>query len=103
MSFLESLDLPKLSAEQKDFCEIEFTKDDLYETLTTMQGGKSPGNDGLGKEFYMQYWDIVGDAMFDSFMEAKTEGILSPSQRQAKATSPRCSPPPDGPCSRRCR
>ena len=83
MSFLESLDLPKLSEEQKDFCEIEFTKDDLFETLTTMQGGKSPGNDGLGKEFYFQYWDIVGDAMFDSFMEAKSEGTLSPSQRQA--------------------
>ena len=83
MSFLRSLDLPKLSVEQKAFCEIEFTRDDLYETLTTMQGGKSPGNDGLGKEFYMHYWDIIGDILYDSFIEAKTEGTLSPTQRQA--------------------
>ena len=83
MSFLGSLDLPKLSVGQKAFCEIEFTRDDLYETLTTMQGGKSPGNDGLGKEFYMRYWDLVGDILYDSFLEAKTEGTLSPTQRQA--------------------
>jgi hypothetical protein len=83
MNFLSSLDLPTLSEEQKAFCDIEFTKDDLYETLTTMQGGKSPGNDGLTKEFYIHFWDLVGDSVFESFIEAKTAGTLSPSQRQA--------------------
>ena len=48
-----------------------------------MQGGKSPGNDGLTKEFYIHYWDLVGDSVYDSFMEAKTVGTLSPTQRQA--------------------
>ena len=83
MNFLSSLDLPTLSEDQKAFCDIEFTKDDLHETLTSMQGGKSPGNDGLTKEFYLHFWDLVGDSVYESFIEAKTKGTLSPSQRQA--------------------
>jgi len=82
-NFLSSLDLPELSDEQKVFCDIDFTKEELYETLRSMQGGKSPGNDGLTKEFYIHFWDLVGDSVYESFMEAKVKGTLSPSQRQA--------------------
>ena len=64
-------------------CEAEFTKDDLYETLCSMQGGKSPGNDGLTKEFYIHFWDLVGDSIYESLIEAREKGTLSPTQRQA--------------------
>ena len=82
-NFLRSLNLPTLSEEQKASCEAEFTKDDLYETLCSMQGGKSPGNDGLTKEFYIHFWDLVGDSIYESFIEAREKGTLSPTQRQA--------------------
>jgi len=49
--------LPKITEAQKAEAELEITLDDLHESLSSMQGGKSPGNDGFGKEFYMTYWD----------------------------------------------
>ena len=83
MAFLRNLDLPTLSDDQIALCESEFTADDLYDTVCSMQGGKSPGNDGLGKEFYIHFWNQVSGPLFSSFMEAKAKGVLSPSQRQA--------------------
>jgi len=83
MAFLSTLGLPTLSEDQKAFCETDFTSDDLYETVKSMQGGRSPGNDGLGKEFYIHFWSNVGGLLFNSFMEGKSRGVLSPSQRQA--------------------
>jgi len=83
MAFLSSLGLPTLSDEQIAFCESDFSVSDLYETLKSMQGGRSPGNDGLGKEFYIHFWNEVGELLFNSFMDAKATGMLSSSQRQA--------------------
>ena len=81
--FLSSLNLPTLTDEQKIFCDLDFTCDDLLETVTSMQGGKSPGNDGIGKEFYIHFWDKIATTMFNSFMDAKIKGTLSASQKQA--------------------
>ena len=49
MACLRDLGLPTLSENQVALCETDFTIDDLFETVKSMQGGKSPGNDGLGK------------------------------------------------------
>ena len=77
---LNSLDLPKISAAQKAEADLEITIEDLYESLSSMQGGKSPGNDGLGKEFYMAYWEKT--PFFESLMQSKEAEQLTASQRQ---------------------
>ena len=46
-NFLAGLDLPKISEEHRLLCEEDITKEDLYESFKSMQGGKSPGNDSL--------------------------------------------------------
>ena len=48
-----------------------------------MQSNKSPGNDGLTKEFYKKIWTEMKQIFVDSVVEAKEKGILSKSRRQA--------------------
>ena len=48
-----------------------------------MQNNKSPGNDGLTKEFYEGFWDEINGLLIASATEAKQRGELSISQRQA--------------------
>ncbi len=44
---------------------------------------KSPGNDGLSKEFYSKFWEKISNLLFASLMQGKRKGELSASQRQA--------------------
>ena len=46
-----------------------------------MQNNKSPGNDGLTKEFYDDFWDEIKKLLIVSATEAKHRGELSISQR----------------------
>ena len=51
-SFLNSIALPNLTSKSFDICESEITEKDLITALKSMPNGKSPGHDGLTKEFY---------------------------------------------------
>ena len=64
-------------------CETEITLEDLKESMLSMCDDKSPGNDGISREFYSFFWEEVGVLIYDSFMEAKIKEELSVSQRQA--------------------
>ena len=48
-----------------------------------MQNDKSPGNDGLTKEFYKTFWDELKEIFVNSIRKAKETRLLSTSQRQA--------------------
>ena len=48
-----------------------------------MQNDKSPGNNGLTKEFYETFWNELKEIFSDSVLEAKENGHLSILQRQA--------------------
>ena len=81
--FFSDVDIPKLSENQVKLCEENLTEKDLYNSLKSMQSDKSPGNDGLTKEFYETFWTELKEIFVDSVSEAKEKGILSTSQRQA--------------------
>ena len=81
--FLNVIDVPKLSEDQVKLCEEDLTEKDLYKSLRSMQNDKSPGNDGLTKEFYETFWDDLKEIFVNSVREAKEIGHLSTSQRQA--------------------
>ena len=82
-NFLRHLNIPKLPEGKSKLCEEDLTEKDLYHSLKSMQNDKSPGNDGLTKEFYETFWNELKEIFVDSVLEAKEKGHLSISQRQA--------------------
>ena len=78
-----SLNIPKLSTDQIILCDIELTEKDLYDSMKSMENDKSPGNDGLTKEFYVTFWDDIKATFISSLKQAKERKELSISQRQA--------------------
>ena len=58
-SFLDKVSLPKLNENQILKCEGAITECELLNALTSMDNEKSPGNDGITKEFYIKFWDAV--------------------------------------------
>ena len=51
--------------------------------MKIMENDKSPGNDGLTKEFYVTFWDDIKATFISSLKQAKEKKELSISQRQA--------------------
>ena len=51
LSYLRTVNIPKLTESEKDSCEGRLTKKEIWEALNSMANNKSPGNDGLSKEF----------------------------------------------------
>ena len=48
-----------------------------------MPNNKSPGNDGLTKEFYETFWEEIEIPLCDSITKSYQNGELSRSQKQA--------------------
>ena len=60
MDYLQSLNLIKLSNDDRLSCEGKLTLQECQEALNSMETGKTPGNDGLTKEFlYVSLINLV--------------------------------------------
>ena len=49
--FLDKIDISKLDIGDKDLCDKDLSESELYMALLGMENNKSPGNDGVTKEF----------------------------------------------------
>ena len=81
--FFKNIDLPKLSHEQINICEGEITEKEIFNALKSMDKDKSPGNDGLSKEFYELFWNEIKKPFLASVREGFLNEELSISQQQA--------------------
>ena len=72
----------RLNTEQQQHSEGMLTLDECLAALKTFNKNKSPGTDGFTAEFYLRFWDGLGQVMVDSFNYAFTTGNLSIPQRQ---------------------
>ena len=66
----------RLNAEQQQHCEGMLTIDECLAALKTFNKNKSPGTDSFTAEFYLRFWDGLGQVMVDSFNYAFTTGNL---------------------------
>ena len=55
---------------------------EIYQSLIGMGNNKSPGNDGLTKEFYCIFWNEIKNIFINSLRKSKFLTTLSTSQRQ---------------------
>ena len=81
--FLDKIKTPELTREKANFCEGDLVESELLKSLSSTQDCKSPGNDGLTKEFYEYFWNVTRDALMNSIKEARKKEKLNISQRQA--------------------
>ena len=58
-SFLKNLDISKLFDDHKQILVQPITKNELYNTLISMNRNKTPGLDGLPTEFYIVFGQIL--------------------------------------------
>ena len=81
-AFFNNPDLFRLSENDQRILEQPLTEKECLEVLKQCGKNKSPGSDGLSVEFYLQFWNLVGDEMVQSFNYAQEEGRLNITQRQ---------------------
>ena len=58
-------------------CEGMITKDECEKVIKIMKPNKSPGTDGLSIEFYVTFWEEIGDLLVESYNEAFSTNQLS--------------------------
>jgi hypothetical protein len=74
-------DVPVLTKEDADSCDGLITLDELRTALFLMKNDKSPGSDGICKEFYVTFFDLVGDVLCSVLNLSFSNCSMSSSQR----------------------
>ena len=77
------MSLPKLNENQTLKYEGAISVCELLKALSSMDNDKSPGNDGITKEFYIKFCDVVKKPFCASIQQSFIKGELSTSQKQA--------------------
>ena len=78
--------LPRLSPEDRLGCEGPVTVQECHSAISGMKDGKTPGIDGLPKEFYSKFFYLFGPAFVEVVARSFEEGTLCPSQRSGVIT-----------------
>ena len=86
LEYLRSFNLPQISSCERESCEGLLTRKECWEALQSMKNGKSPGNDGLTKEFYVCFFNEISPLLIDVLNHSYQTGQLSKSQCQALIT-----------------
>jgi hypothetical protein len=80
--FLDNISSKLQQHEQTD-CDAEITTQELTAALHTMQNNKSPGKDGLTREFYTKFWNHLAAPLTEVANWNHAIESMSPSQREA--------------------
>ena len=86
LQYIATINTPKLSDTDKLSCEGKLTLQNCWDALNSMKSGKTPGNDGLTKEFNVCFFGEVAPLLGNSVNYSFKVGELSTSQKQAVIT-----------------
>ena len=59
--FLDKIKTPVLTNKKAIICQGDLAEIELFKSLSSMQDCKSPGNDGLTKEFFEYFLNVMKD------------------------------------------
>ena len=59
------------------------TQEEIYQALSQMKNNKSPGNDGLPKEFYITFWHDIKELLETLYINIYLRGQLTETQKSA--------------------
>ena len=82
-TYLNTISLPKLTKEKSKTLDGGITEKELLIALQSMENNKSPGNDGLTKEFHITFWNEVKAPLLLAIEKAYLVKQLSASLKQA--------------------
>ena len=71
-----------MSPTQARECEGLLTLGECHSALLDMARRKAPGSDGLPMEFYIRFWEVLGQDLVDVLNTCYASGSLSLSQRR---------------------
>ena len=80
-SLLSSLS-SSLPPDQAASCEGPLSVAECFVALKGMARGKAPGLDGLPVEFYLHFWEVLGEDLVEVFNYCFDRGFLTKSQRR---------------------
>ena len=73
----------QLTEEERNSCEGPLSESECFAALRAMSPGKTPGTDGLPKEFYAAYWDLLKSDFVEMANSCLEIGQMPESLRQA--------------------
>lgn len=85
-TFLESLNLTKLSSNHNSGLMTEITEEELNEAISRMKANKSPGPDGFPSEWYKTFRSELVPSLLLTLNTALKEGKIPPSWKEATIT-----------------
>ena len=84
--FFTNITTPKLSEQDKQFCETNLTIAELLKNLKSFRKNKSPGLDRLTAELYIVFWDESKSKLFQVYEDSFIKGILTETKRVGVVT-----------------
>ena len=73
----------KLDDFSREQCEGPIKMDEITKAVTKMHNNKTPGPDGIPKEFYVKFWNLLKDHLTDIYNENFDIGNMTESQQEA--------------------
>ena len=78
--------IPQISKQQKKTLDSKLTKEELTATLKQSKRNKTPGPDGIPADFYMVFWRLLGDPLFEAISDSIEKNKLFVSVRRGVIT-----------------
>lgn len=77
-TFLNKIKLPSLSDVQKADLYKPVSKEEVLQAIHALKGGKAPGPDGFGPEFYKTFSQELVGPLTDMYLDSFNSGFLPP-------------------------
>ncbi|CAC5384510.1 unnamed protein product [Mytilus coruscus] len=79
--FLEVVKVNKLEEEDWVYLNPIMTNEECFKNTQDFQNNKTPGIDGLGKAFYVEFWDIIGEDLTEVINNIYLTGEMTESMK----------------------